>query len=209
MRGLPVPDRQTVDPSVSRSKFEREVAQFRAMEDAYRRKGWLLLDATFPEVVVAFAATKVTPPAILGAVLVDFTDYDLQPLSVRFVNPFTREPVTRRHLPMSMPRRPLMPGMPPEAVMAMIQQGMPLADCIQANGPDDLPFLCLPGVREYHDNPAHTGDPWLLHRASGVGSLAFILDKIWTYGVNPFDQYQVQLHVQVTGVMASAHAIPE
>ena len=202
-----MPEGQTVDPFVSRSKFEREVTQFRAMEAAYRRKGWLLLDATFPEVLVAFAATKVMPPAIVGAVLVDFTDYDLKPLSVRFVDPFTREPVARRNLPMSMPRRPPVHGASPEQVGAMIMQGMlQVTDCIQSNGPDEPPFLCLPGVREYHDNPAHTGDPWLLHRASGEGSLAFILDKIWTYGVNPLDQYQFQVHVQMV-LQPPPHAV--
>lgn len=204
-----MPEIQSVDPSVSRSKFEREVALFRNMEAAYRRKGWLLLDATFPEVVVAFAATKPTPPAIMGAVLVDFTDYDLRPLSVRFVDPFTREPVVRRNLPMTMPRRPPVPGAPPEAVAQMIMQGMlPVTDCIQANGPDEAPFLCLPGVREYHDNPAHTGDPWLLHRASGEGSLAFILEKIWTYGVNPVEQYQFQVQVNMV-LQPAPHAILE
>lgn len=204
-----MPKDQTVDPAVSRAKFEREVAQFRAMEPAYRRKGWLLLDASYPEVLVAFAATKLMPPAIVGAVLVDFTDYDLKPLSVRFVNPFTREPVTRMNLPMSMPRRPPVHGAAPEAVGAMIMQGLlPVTDCIQANGPDAPPFLCLPGVREYHDNPAHTGDPWLLHRASGEGSLAFILDKIWAYGVNTVEQYQFQVQVNML-LQPAPHAILE
>ena len=26
------------------------------------------------------------------------------------------------------------------------------------------PFLCLRGIREYHDHPQHTGDEWLLYK---------------------------------------------
>ncbi|WP_241359668.1 putative metal-binding protein, partial [Escherichia coli] len=68
---------------------------------------------------------------------------------------------------------------------------------IQALGPDDIPFLCLPGVREYHDHPAHTGDSWLLHRRSGEGSLHFILESIWKHGVEPLDGFNVMVQVEV------------
>ena len=84
----------------------------------------------------------------------------------------------------------------------------PPQDIVQANGPDDRPFICLPGIREYHDNPAHSGDPWLMHRGSGEGSLAFILEKVWTYGVNPIENYQVQLQPMIS-MIVQPNAIPE
>jgi len=201
---------QVVEPEVSRAKFDREVAAYRNLEATYRKRGWLLLDAEFPEVFVVFAATKLRPAPIVAAVVVDFTDYDLQPPSVRFVDPFTREKLLASTVQFQMLRRPPMPGIPPEAMAELMQQGgLKLSSMIQANRPDDYPFVCLPGVREYHDNPAHTGDSWLLHRGSGEGSLVFILEKIWMYGVDPLSTYNLQIQAQVTGVIAHLQGIPE
>jgi hypothetical protein len=201
---------QVVEPKVSRAKFDREVAAYRSVEATYRKRGWLLLEAEFPEVVVAFAATKLRPAPVVTAVVVDFTDYDLQPLSVRFIDPFTREKVLASNVQFQMLRRPPMPGVPPDAIAALMQQGgVPLSNMLQANRPDDYPFICLPGVREYHDNPAHTGDSWLLHRGSGEGSLAFILEKIWTYGVAPLSMYQVQVQSPNMMLGMAFQGIPE
>jgi hypothetical protein len=198
---------QVVDPAVSHAKFDREVAAYRKMEAAYRKRGWLLLDAAFPEVCIAFAVPKLRPFPIVAAVVIDFTDYDLRPLSVRFVDPFSREPLVARNLNFTMWRRQCMPD---EAFAAMLQQGaLPVANIVQFNDPDDHPFICLPGVREYHDNPAHTGDSWLLHRSSGEGSLAFILDKIWTYGVEPLSTFQIQVQATTLGLGANPQAFRE
>ncbi len=114
----------------------------------------------------------------------DFTNYDLWPPSVRVVNPFTREPYTLETLPPIVRTRvdPI--------------QG-PVADPVlmfQENGEGE-PFICMPGVREYHNHPAHTGDSWLLHRSSGAGSLFHILDKLHEFGVKPFGGYQFGIHI--------------
>ena len=204
-----MPEIQTVDPEVSRAKFAREIERHRALEATYRARGCFLLDADFPQAFVLFATTKLKPPVIPGAVVVDFTNYDLRPPSVTFVDPFTREPVKTKDLRMAMPRRPTVPGATPETIFGMMQQGMPVPNMIQTHGSEEPPFLCLPGVREYHDNPAHTGDSWLLHRGSGEGSLAFILETIWKYGTNPFDQFQLQIQTPMITVVAPAQAIPE
>lgn len=196
---------QVVDPEVSRAKFDREVLEYRELEATYQKRGWLLLKAQFPEVVVAFAATRLRPAPIVAAVVVDFTDYDLQPPSVQFIDPFTREKLLHANLSFFMLRRPETPHLPPDAIAAMVQQGgLQFSSLIQCNRPDDFPFICLPGVREYHDNPAHTGDSWLLHRGSGEGSLAFVLEKIWTYGVQPITGFQVQVQLQMPTVTVSA-----
>ncbi|KRR16188.1 putative metal-binding protein [Bradyrhizobium retamae] len=205
-------DLQTVDPEVSRVKFERELANYRSMESAYRKRGWILLDAEFPEIFVVFAATKLRPPPIVAAIVLNFTDYDLRPPSVRFVDPFTREPIPAKLLQVQMFRRAAIPGATPETIQALAQQGgVQVTNMIQYNSPDDRPFICLPGIREYHDNPAHTGDSWLMHRSSGEGSLAFILEKIWQHGVKPIEHYQVQVQVQIPAlnVLPSLLAVPE
>jgi hypothetical protein len=209
---LPVSEIQSVDPDVSRAKFAREVADYRSMESTYRKKGWFMLDAEFPQAFVVFAATKLKPSPIIAAVVLDFINYDMQPPSVTFVDPFTREPILAKSLLFQMYRRPVLPGASTETVAAMLQQGaVQPVQMIQSNSLDDAPFVCLPGIREYHDNPAHTGDSWLLHRSSGEGSLAFILEKIWAYGVNPITHFQVQMQVQAPmlplGVLPQA--IPE
>lgn len=195
---------QSVDPTVSRAKFEREVAQFREQETMHRLRGIFLLDATFPEVFVLLASPRVKPSVLMAGVVIDFVNYDLRPPSVTFVNPFSREPFKAKDLPISMLRRQPMPAMPPE--MAMAQQGqIQVTNIIQWHGPEEVPFLCLPGVREYHDNPAHTGDSWLLHRRSGEGSLHFILEQIWKYGVNPVEM-QVSFNFAVAPML---QAIPQ
>lgn len=202
-----MPEPQGVDPAVSRAKFDREIALYREMEGSYRSRGWFLLEAAFPEALVMFVATGVKPAAVAAAVLLDFTDYDLQPASVRFVDPFTRRLLNRQELNLNMLRKQIPPGVDPAMAGLLAQQGqLAMSDMIQANGLTDPPFVCLPGVREYHDNPAHSGDPWLLHRNSGEGSLAFILDKIWQHGVRPLQQYTWTM--QATGLAAVVQAIP-
>ena len=77
----------------------------------------------------------------------------------------------------------------------MVQaQGLEQALLI-SHGPDELPFLCLPGVREYHVHPAHTGDDWLLHRDRGEGTLYFLLEKLARYGLEPIQQFQFGLQI--------------
>ena len=64
---------------------------------------------------------------------------------------------------------------------------------LQAYGPEEIPFLCLAGVREYHEHPAHSGDIWELHRASGAGRLVRLLEIIHRYGIEPITGMSVQL----------------
>ncbi|NRP75874.1 hypothetical protein ILFOPFJJ_06797 [Ensifer psoraleae] len=204
-----MPELQTVDPEVSRAKFDREISRFRAYADAYRTQGCFLIEASFPSAFFIFATPKVKPRVIGAAIEIDFTNYDLRPLSVVFVDPFTRQPIARKDLPLNMLRRPQLPGTPPEMISNLIQQNaVSLTDFIQANSLQDSPFLCMAGVREYHDNPAHSGDPWLLHRGSGEGCLAFILDKIIKYGTGPVEQLHIQLQYAV-GLLVPPQAIPE
>jgi hypothetical protein len=187
---------QVVDPTVSREKFDRQIATFTNLAREHQRRGWWLLRAEFPEVVVAFVAPQVKPAPVLTGVLVDFTNYDAEPPSVRLVNPFTEEPYRLKDLPTNLKRRrvvdlPIMAGGP------VVQQvaDIPL---MQGIDPDEIPLLCIPGVREYHLHPAHTGDSWFLHREKGEGTLFTILNVIYQYGVQPLNGYGIG--IQVTGL---------
>ena len=69
---------------------------------------------------------------------------------------------------------------------------------MQSHLPEDLPFLCIPGVKEYHDHPGHSGDPWELHRPAGEGRLVRLLEVISKYGLEPVQGFHVNLVPQVT-----------
>jgi hypothetical protein len=195
---------QYVDAAVSHAKFTREIADYRANEGLYRARGWMLLEARFPRALVVLAAPQLRPPAVVTGVQFDYTNYDAEPPSVRLVDPFTGEPYITKDLPTQLNRsvgaaqQIAIPGLPMPVMLNQVQQLM------VSYGPEELPFLCLAGVREYHSHPAHTGDSWELHRAAGAGRLARLLEIIHQYGVQPISAYQVQLVPQVTGFQVPA-----
>lgn len=193
---------QSVDPVISRTKFDREISDFRALASEYGLRGWFLVEAVFPHAFVILAAPQLKPPPLITGVTFDYTDYDLSPPSVRLVNPFTREPWRGEELPTTLRRRVegepmLIPGLqlPPGAPMPRMVQEQPLMQAY----PDGIPFLCIAGVREYHNHPAHSGDVWELHRAAGAGRLARILEVVDTYGLRPLTGYNVNLTPQIVG----------
>jgi putative metal binding uncharacterized protein len=191
---------QYADPAVSRAKFDREVGEYRALEADYRARGWLLLQAEFPLFEVAMAAPQLKPPAMVTGVRLDYTNYDASPPSVRLVNPFTGVPYLFKDLPTALKRSIpgiafALPGLPAGQQM-MVNQQVPL---MQANTGDEIPFLCLAGVREYHDHPAHSGDGWELHRRTGAGRIVRLLELIHKYGSQPLIGYAVQLVPQIAG----------
>ena len=203
-------DPQFVDPAVSRRKFDREVAEFRSQAEEYGRRGWFLVEARFPNALVILATDKIQPNAILTGVWFDYSNYDAVPPSVRLVHPLTRKPYKQSDLPTPLLRMPL----PPEAAMAVQvplpggaqPQSLPLGaphaqvmvpqPLMQAHD-DDIPFLCLPGVREYHEHPAHTGDHWELHRTSGAGRLCRLVAIISKYGLETINGFEVQMNPRI------------
>lgn len=192
---------QFTDPAVSREKFVEEMALFRALEDEYRKRGWILQKAEFPIVHILMAAPQLKPAAVILGVRFDYTNYDAEPPSVRLVDPFTWEAYKAKDLPTTLQRQSapqaLVPtGMGPEA-QAQIRMMIPQAT-MQAYGPEEIPFMCLAGVREYHDHPAHSGDSWELHRPQRAGRLVHLLDFIHRIGIVPITQYNVALLPQVT-----------
>lgn len=205
------------DPAVVRRKVERELKDFVARIDHYRSRGIWILEYRFPELLVAFATPNIKPYALVPyAVLMDLSNYDVEPPSLRFVNPFTREPLRRREIPTNLQRLKL-PGNPlqfpaimfnpqqPGAMLALAP-GVLSQDLLQAWTPeDDEPFVCLQGVREYHDNPGHTGDPWWLHRGKGMGGICRLLDLLSKYGTEAMREPAYQMKFEAQGFV---HQIP-
>ncbi|MDX6516879.1 MAG: hypothetical protein QOH73_2545, partial [Gaiellaceae bacterium] len=154
-----------VDPEVTRRKFERELELWREQETAYRRRGWLMIGCSELSVDIGFLGRLPVGgqpiPTMSACVRIDFTNYDLEPPSVEFIDPMTGEY-----------------NSPP--VQALVGSAQEPRDLVVHSHPEtNRPFFCVPGIREYHNHPQHSGDSWLLHRQAGEGRLATICDRIW------------------------------
>ena len=185
---------QFAAPTVSRRKFDREIAEFRSAAEEYGRRGWFLARADFPYALVILATAKTQPVAILCGVWFDYTNYDAAPPSVRLVHPLTCAPYRYAELP-----SPLLRSLPANGPPAVLQGNVQVQlqpepqRLMMAYGPDDIPFLCVAGVREYHEHPAHSGDQWELYRPSGGGRLIRLLEIVSKYGLDPVVGFNVQM----------------
>lgn len=174
---------QTSDPAISQEKFRVELEKYLLIEETQRKRGIILAKAEYPDIILLFSAPQLLPLPIVFGVRINFDNYDLEPLSVRFIHPLTWENLN--DVPIKMIRKIAHTDKPPELIALAMKDKT------------GLPFICLPGIREYHNHPAHTGDSWLLHRnKGGEGSLGFIIDKLYEYGISAIHTYQFQLVVQ-------------
>ena len=171
---------QVVQPEVSRRKFDAEIAEFVQLESEWRRKGIFCLKVEFPIIQLIFLAHHLKPATVAFAVAIDFTNYDIEPPSVIFIDYLTGNPISTKEMggigffqiitQMQQIQGPLGIQQIP------IQQRLP----ILMIGLEDKPFLCIPGVREYHNHPAHTGNAWLLYRTRGEGKLSFLIEQLYS-----------------------------
>lgn len=76
---------------------------------------------------------------------------------------------------------------------------------LQFSSEEDVPFLCLAGVREYHEHPAHTGDSWWLHRRSGAASLSHLLNAFHTYAIAPITGFAPNVALRRTPAGVEVH----
>lgn len=153
-----------VPPSISHAKLQEQIDQWHANAQLYRRRGWLLLGVDGLTVDVAFLAKAAVGdlllPIVTAAIRLRYDNYDLWPPSLAFIEPWTGQPA-------------IPPVAAPEA-----GNGRPRNVLLGRPGTGE-PFLCMPGIREYHEHPQHTGDAWLLHRGEGAGRLAVVCDRVW------------------------------
>lgn len=176
---------QHIDPEVSQAKFDEEVKVFMDAYEIQRKRGIFVLECKFPDLYLAFAAPALMPAPIVFAVKINFTNYDLEPLSVVFVEPFSLQSLKANQVPVPFLRNI---GKEGQVIPQALLQAEPVLDAV--------PFFCIPGVREYHNHPAHTGDSWLLHRkVAGEGTLGFIVDKLYEYGISSLSGYNIQIQM--------------
>lgn len=158
-------DTPLVSAAVTQLKFRRELDHWDANAAAYRRRGWVMVGRSDLSVDVAFTA-KVPlvgqiADIVCATVRVDFTNYDIWAPSVTFVDLASGDP-----------------WVPPMRAIMQTPDG-PRDLLVDQHPVTGTPFLCVPGTREYHSHPQHTGDDWLLHRDSGAGRLASLCDLLW------------------------------
>lgn len=168
-----MPSPLLIDERVSRKKFDKEINGLINLSSDIRKRGWIIESTTYPIVRVTFLATELNPPAAPLTVDIDFTNFNLWPLSVRFLHPVTFEPI-------------FVPG------KRLIAEGQEQQVVVLAHPITREPFLCMPGVREYHSHPQHEGDSWDIHR-SGEGSIYVLLEHIWQYCIKSIKAYSIQL----------------
>lgn len=168
---------QFVDLEVTKQKYNEEFTKFQSLKEDYRRLGVLLLEDSYPNLFFAFTAPTLSPVPIIFSVKINFDNYDVQPLSVQFVHPLTFSPILGSQMHTRFPRK-LEGHQKPQELLQFDK--------------DEQPFFCIPGIREYHKHPFHTGDSWFLYRKKGKeGSLCFILDNLQLYGTTHINAYQI------------------
>jgi hypothetical protein len=167
----PTPPPKLVDHSVSMVKLDRQLAHWEMSRTSYEERGWILLGREDLSVDVAFTARLPIGPfqdlvTVPLAVRIGFENYDLWAPSVKII-----DPLTRRWL--QIPRLAALDFTTKDAT------GTPANFFVNGHPRTGHVFLCVPGVREYHDHPEHSGDDWLRYRGDGYGTLASICELLW------------------------------
>ncbi len=168
-----------VNPDVNARKIERELELWDANAEAYSRRGWIMLRREPPVLDIAFQARLPIGgnivPVVAACVQIDLTNFDLWAPSVEFIDPISRDYA-------------------PPVAKALVETEGGAQNLIVGTHPDTgRPFFCIPGVRQYHSHPQHTGDPWLLHRPLRGGSLTLICERIWQTMARTLLGVQIQM----------------
>jgi hypothetical protein len=180
-------------------KFEQEVERLSAQNGTLKKRGVIVQKIQYPLVEAIFIPRKnlvlhlpVNPPpgasipppppdippgaqmqfmatmelqALAGRAFgarISLDDFDQRAPSVVFCDPFTWE-----ELPYDKLHRGNHIG----------DNNMPFNVILGGHPLTKKPFLCMRGIREYHEHPQHTGDDWMQYRKH-VG-LFSTLDTIW------------------------------
>lgn len=183
-----------VDLAVTRLKYDREVARLQEQHNDLEKRGLLLLSSSsFPYIDLLCVARQrlgvvipvtqqgglFVPPGAIRAVEIpnlsasafkahfDLSNYDLDPPSLEFRDPRTNEPLQYNSM-----FRALQFDEHRKSQLVLLDDH-PLTH---------KPFLCLRGIREYHEHPQHSGDEWLLYRKSM--NMFSIVMSLWRVAID-------------------------
>lgn len=179
---------QYVDQNVTHVKFRHEVQEFENQRDDYRKKGVIFIEKKAFTISFLFAIPHIRPQAIPFGIQLDYRNWDVEPPSLKFIDPFNGNPLKKEEIPIEFiqardPRNPFI-------INGRIQE----LDLLQGNQ-HYPPFLCIPGIKEYHDHFAHSGDSWMAHRTRGEGKLITLLEQIWKHSVAQAGGYNVEANI--------------
>jgi hypothetical protein len=185
-----------LDPKVNRIKFDREIQRLGEQREALEGRGiFVLTSSTYPHVDVFFVPRHplqvlvptpqtgniILPPGTIQAAIgqfasvaarafkarFDLTDYDLRAPSVSFLDPWTDTLLD-------------WPNMF-RAFEFEKDRGSHIV-LLDKHPTTAKPFLCLRGIREYHEHPQHSGDEWLLYRQEA--NLFSIVMSVWRVSID-------------------------
>jgi hypothetical protein len=162
-----------VDRAVAQAKFARELEILDAQASTLDGRGIWVRSRAFPNLDVVFVARQpllifdsngTFPVPILGArsfgARFDLEDFDLTAPSVTFRDV--------RDWSLMPPRGGLAGFLEIEGEQKQVLLLHPVHNRL---------FLCVQGVREYHEHPEHTNDDWLAHREEGA--LLRAVESVW------------------------------
>jgi hypothetical protein len=210
-----------VDPQVNRRKFDRELGRLVEQRLILEQRGIFVLSSTgFPYIDVLVVPRHpvqiALPPSLLPAqtspprpnsmeggsppeMLVtlevpslalrafkgrfDLTDYDLRAPSLEFLDPWTNAPLVYATMFRAVEFEPLR-----KAHVVLLDK----------HPKTRKPFLCIRGIREYHEHPQHSGDDWMLYRQTlGLFSIVMSLWRVTVDINHPQIQVRPGVGIQV------------
>lgn len=196
---------QFCDPEVTRVKFHNELQEFKQNEDEFRKKGVICIKSNFPSITLLFAIPHIQPQPIAFTVCIDYTNWDSEPPSIRFIDPFTDKVLERKDI-----RINFFQVKDNNAIRVLPNGQIVELDLLQAANP---PFFCIPGVKEYHQHPAHSGDSWMLHRTKGEGKLCVLIEQLYKHSIAQSGGYTVNIEMKanaiVTGITSDLNKLKQ
>jgi len=168
---------QYVDIEVTRKKFKKELEEFNELELEYRKRGVFLIENSEFKLRFLFSIPSLKPSPIAFSVELDYTNWDSEPPSLILTNPFTGKPLKSNEVGIQFWQWNNDTGQPQPILVG-----------------HDIPFLCIPGVREYHNHQHHSGDSWFLYRTEGEGKLCDIIEKLIKHSISLAAGYLINVN---------------
>lgn len=183
-----------VDPDVNRLKYDQELAGLNEQRQELDQRGIFLLGSTsFPYIDLIFvprhrlrAVIPITqqgglflPAGTRAAIELpglsasafkahfDLSNYDLDAPSLEFRDPWTDAALQYNSMFRALQFDEHRKG------QIVLLDDHPITH---------KPFLCLRGIREYHQHPQHSGDEWLLYRNS-INMFSIVM-SLWRVAID-------------------------
>lgn len=171
---------QYVDVEVTRKKFEKELQEFKELEAEYNKRGVFCIESHDFLIQLLFSVPHLKPSPIAFAVELDYSNWDFEPPSLKLIDPFTKAVLRSNEISIQFLQWNNESGSPQPLLVGL-----------------EIPFLCVPGIREYHQHQHHSGDSWMLYRTKGEGKLVDVIEKLIKHSISLILGYLVNVNGHV------------